>query len=682
IKAVRLISRINDEVPGADIQMRDIFKHQTVESLAPAIGAVTERPSVREDHAAGLRWIEELRQRILSNEAYRAKLPSNFEDVLPMSGIEKGMLYYSLLMPEQPVYHDQFVYRMSLQDPERFFRAFELLIRKHPIYRSVFYLYSFDEPVKVVVPRLELPREIEDLSGLPRAEQIRRIEEYRAADLARNFDLDGHVLWRFKFFHLEDDLHCAVWSWHHAILDGWSNLSFWVEMNSLFTRPDFDEIEELPPLASSYRDYVAISLARVSSPATTDFWRETLASFGRNKLPFNRVKPLAPTAYGMDSRMRMLGRDLFDDLRARALQQHVSLQALCLAAHSELLRVLTGERDVVTGVVSHDRPGIKDGDRMLGCFLNTVPVRVDTARSVTPLERIGAVSRYLSAMKEHEIPLVDIAAIAGVQGEGDNPIFDTIFNFMDFHVIAGVEDNVLFKPLESKEVEESLKFRGNEMTNTLFDVEVSITKGEPFIRIKFSPRYFEGAEIERAMALYERILHRFAYQAEERLSTEALLDAAERDQLVHAFNDTAASYPRHLSMHRLFEERAAEAPEAVAVICAGRELTYGELDERANRLAHRLLGLGVRRGDNVGVIFERSVDLVVALMAILKAGAAYVPLEPEYPAARKGYILAKSRVSWVLADRSYEILPAEGVSAAELVVVDAAGLAAGDAGRP
>jgi tyrocidine synthetase-3 len=682
IKAVRLISRINDEIAGADVQMRDIFKHQTVEALAPAIGEVTARPSVREEHAAGLQRLDELRRRILSTERHRAKLPAEFDDILPMSGIEKGMLYYSLLMPEQPIYHDQFVYRMSLQEPERFFRAFELLTRKHPIYRSLFYLYSFDEPLKVVVPRLDISRQIEDLSGWSRSEQVRRIEEYRAEDLARNFDLDGNVLWRFKIFHLEDDLHCAVWSWHHAILDGWSNLSFWVEMNSLYARPDLDEMEELPPLAGSYRDYVAISLARVSSPATKEFWRQTLAGFGRNKLPFNRVKPLDPAAYGMDSRMRMLGRDLFEELRSRALQHHVSLQVLCLAAHSELLRVLTGERDVVTGLVSHDRPGIKDGDRMLGCFLNTIPIRVDTARSVTALERVRAVSRYLTAVREHEIPLVDIAAIAGVQGEGDNPIFDTIFNFMDFHVIAGVEDNVLFKPLESKEVEASLKFRGNEMTNTLFDVEVSITKGEPFIRIKFSPRYFEGQEIERAMALYERILERFAYGLEERLGTEALLTAHEKDQLVHVFNDTVADYSRHLPMHRLFEERAAQTPEAVAVVCAGRELNYGELDESANRLAYHLRSLGAGRGDNVGVIFERSVDMVVALMAVLKAGAAYVPLEPEYPAARKGYIAAKSRVGWILADRPYEILPVEGSAAPVQVVPDAAELAANAADRP
>jgi amino acid adenylation domain-containing protein len=682
IKAVRLISRINDEIAGADVQMRDIFKHQTVEALAPALGEATARPSVREEHAAGLRRLDELKRAVLSAEAHRAKLPAEVEDVLPMSGIEKGMLYYSLLIPEQPIYHDQFVYRMSLRDPERFFHAFELLIRKHPIYRSLFYLYSFDEPVKIVVPRLAVPREIEDLSGLSRDEQIRRIEEYREVDLARNFDLDGHVLWRFKIFRLDEDLCCSVWSWHHAILDGWSNLSFWVEMSSLYTRPDLDGLEELPPLASSYRDYVAISLARVSSPETKEFWRQTLAGFGRNKLPFNRVKPLDPTAYGMDSRIRMLGLDLFEELRARALQHHVSVQALCLAAHSELLRVLTGEQDVVTGLVSHDRPGIKDGDRILGCFLNTVPIRVDAARSVTPLERVRAVSRYLSRVKEHEIPLVDIATIAGMQGEGENPIFDTIFNFMDFHVIAGVEDNVLFKPLESKEVEESLKFRGNEMTNTLFDVEVSITKGEPFIRIKFSPRYFEGWEIERAMALYERILHRFADQPEEGFSTEALLSAEERDQLVHEFNDTAADYPRHLPMHRLFEEQAVRAPGAVAVICAGRSLTYGELDQRANRLAHRLRGLGAGRGDNVGVIFERSVDLVVALVAVLKAGAAYVPMEPEYPAVRKGYIAAKSRVGWVLADRPYEILPAAGSTVPPLVLPDAMELATGAATRP
>ncbi len=680
IKAVRLISRINDEVPGADVQMQDIFKHQTIETLAPSIGAATARPSLQQEREAGLARIAALQQRVLADERLRARLPQEIEDVLPLSGIESGMLYYSLLMPEQPVYHDQFVYRLSLDDPERFFKAFDLLTRKHPIYRSVFYFYSFDEPIKAVVPRVPVARDVEDLSALTRAEQLCSIEEYRAADLAQKFDLDGHVLWRLKLFRLQDDLYCAVWSWHHAILDGWSNLSFWVEMNTLYARPDLDELQELPALESSYRDYVAISRTRVSSPHTEGFWRETLKGFGRNKLPFNRVKPRDPAAYGMDSRELPMSRELLARLRAAALQQHVSLKAVCLSAHVELLRVLTGERDVVTGVVSHDRPGIQDGDRMLGCFLNTVPVRMNTARTPTALDLVQAVSRYLSTVKEHEIPLVDVAALVGAKGEGDNPIFDTIFNFMDFHVVAGVENNVLFKPLESEEVAASLRFRGNEMTNTLFDLEVSTTRGDLFVRIKFSPRYFEAAEIGRALVLYQRILERFAGDLDARLETEALLTPEERDEIVYRFNDTAAGYPRHLPMHRLFEERAAVSPDAVAVVCAGRSLTYGEVDRRANHLARRLRRLGAGRGANVGVIFERSVDLVVALMAVLKTGAAYVPLEPDYPAARKGYIVAKSRAGLVLADRAYDVQMAG--QALEVIVLASEELAASGAERP
>ncbi|HYO14084.1 MAG TPA: amino acid adenylation domain-containing protein [Thermoanaerobaculia bacterium] len=682
IKAVRLISRVNDEVPGANVQMQDIFKHQTIEALAPSIGAATARPSIREEREAGLARIEALRQRVLSDEKLRAKLPQEIEDVLPLSGIESGMLYYSLLMPEQPVYHDQFVYRMSIDDPDRFFKAFDLLTRKHRIYRSVFYFYSFDEPIKVMVPRVPVAREVEDLSGLPWAEQIRCIEEYRAADLAQKFDLDGHVLWRLKLFCLQDDLYCAVWSWHHAILDGWSNLSFWVEMNALYARPDLDELQELPALASSYRDYVGISLARISSPVTESFWRQTLDGVGRNKLPFNRVKPRDPHAYGMDSRELQMDRELLARVRAVSLRHHVSLQSFFLSAHVELLRVLTGERDVVTGVVSHDRPGIQDGDRMLGCFLNTVPVRVNMAGTPTGLDLVQAVSRYLSTVKEHEIPLINIAALTGIAGEGDNPIFDTIFNFMDFHVVAGVQDNVLFKPLESEEVNASLQFRANEMTNTLFDVEVSTTRGNLFVRIKFSPRYFEASEIERALALYQRIIGRFAEDLDVRLGTEALLTPAELDQIVVRFNDTAADYPRHLPMHRLFEERAAASPGAPAVVCAGRSLTYGEVDRRANRLARRLRSLGAGRGASVGVVFERSVDLVVVLMAVLKTGAAYVPLEPDYPAARKGYIVAKSKARLVLSDRACDIQVPPGAAMPELVVVTPGELTVGDAERP
>src|SRR5205807_2226603 len=162
---------------------------------------------------------------------------------------------------------------------------------------------------------------------------------------------------------------------HHAMLDGWSNMALWLELNHLCARPDLASITALAPLASTYKDHLAITLGRERSAATEAFWRETLAGYERNRLPFQRSRT-GGEAGGMEVREIRPEAGLIAALRARAAELHVPFKALCLAAHVHLLHVLTGEVDVVTGVVSHDRPGLPDGDRILGCFLNSIPVRL------------------------------------------------------------------------------------------------------------------------------------------------------------------------------------------------------------------------------------------------------------------------------------------------------------------
>ncbi|HSN87986.1 MAG TPA: AMP-binding protein, partial [Thermoanaerobaculia bacterium] len=442
----------------------------------------------------------------------------------------------------------------------------------------------------------------------------------------------------------------------HAILDGWSNLTFWLDLNELLAREDLDRIESLAPLASTYKDYLAITLGRRRSPATEAFWRATLVGAGRNKLPFHRAATRERAAFGMRSLYRPLRRELLLGLRERAAELHLPLQALFLAAYLHLLRVTSGEEDVITGVVSHDRPAIPDGDKIVGCFLNTFPLRLRLEPGETGASMARRVARFLATEKEHEIPLVDIAGIVGARESAQNPIFDTLLNFMDFHLIEEIRENVLFRTMTGQDsgqdsgqsARELPDLQSDEMTNTLFDLEVSATPANPFLRLKYLPRHFEAADIERALALYDRILETLAGDLDAPLAAQALLSEEERGQLVASYNDTARAYPRERPLHDFFEEQAARAPERLAVQGGGSSLTYGELDRLANRVARLLLARGVQPGDNVGVCLERSPELVAALFGVLKAGAAYVPLEPSYPPARKDYIARQSALSFLL----------------------------------
>src|SRR5436305_3104678 len=448
IKAVRLVSRLNERL-AADLRVQAVFNHQSVATLAERI-ATRSGSSLADDHAAGLAEIARAQQAVLADERQRAALPADAEDFFPLSGIENGMIYYSPLLPDQPIYHAQHAYLLSIPDLDAFYRALELLVGRHPVLRSSFHLYDFAAPMKVVHRThrdTAVARDVEDLGGLDPAEQQRQIADYRAADLRHRFAFHGERLWRLKLFRLEEPTYLSVWTWHHAILDGWSNLTFWVELNELCARTDLASLNALPPLASSYKDYLAISLGRRRSPATEAFWRDTLAGAGRNRLPFPRATTREPAAFGMRSLQRPLDRERLMALRARAAELHASPQALFVAAHLELLRATSGEEDVLIGVVSHDRPGIPDGDKIVGCFLNTFPLRLAVSAADSRRERVLSVSRYLAAEQEHEIPLVDLATIVGARRSAANPLFDTLLNFMDFHLVEEVEENVLFQPM-------------------------------------------------------------------------------------------------------------------------------------------------------------------------------------------------------------------------------------------
>ncbi len=665
IKAVRLISRVNERL-SVKLKVQDAFRYQSVAAMAGHL-ATGAAGSGDEERSLGRQEIARLQQSILADPDQRSRLPEEREDFYPLSGIERGMIFHSLLAPDEPVYYDQLAYLFEIADLDRFYRGFELLVDRHAIFRSRYYLQQFEEPMKVVAARVVVPRDVEDLTALEEGEQRRRVQAYSAHDLANRPGFAGDLLWRLKLFRLRGDLYCAIWSFHHAILDGWSNISFWVELDELVGRPGLEGLPRLTRLASDYRDYVEISLGRRGSSQAEAFWREHLAGHVRNQLPFSRARARGEQGI-MQGVRRGLSDDLFDRLRSQASAHHLSLQALLVSAHLELLRIIVGEDDLVTGIVTHDRPGIPDGDKIIGCFLNSVPLRVDMTRTADVRALVHRVHDLLNEQKRHQLPLVDIATVAGPRATQGNPFFDTLFNFTDFHVTRRAANNLLYRWADDAAMPAAYQFTSHLMTNTLFDVEVSATtRGKMNAGIKYAPQHFDAADVERAIDLYVRVLERFALGLEGRLSAEALLSTAERQEIVVRFNDTAVAFDRNRGLYPLSGEVVAASGDRPAVVCAGQRLDYVGLDLRVRRLAAALRVHGVRAGDRVGLICARSVDLAVAALAVLAADASYVPMEPDYPPARKGYIAGTSGLRRIVADRPYELDPP--LEAGDLLVI-------------
>ncbi len=650
LKAIRVVVFLNKQLQST-VKVSHIFSFQTVALLANQLDAINAEESAN-DWQIGMDKLIELKTSFFQNNP--EIISDQIDDVYPLTSIEKGMIFSSMLRPEEPVYYDQFVYNLQIHSTEAFEKAFELMVQKHPILRSKYYMQQFSDPLKIVEKSIDLPIDIEDISDLSTSDQSIRINDYLKKDGDTRMEFEDDVLWNLKAFLIQEKQFYVIWSVHHAILDGWSESSFVMEFANLAGNIDVLNINSIPPLQSSYKDYCAIQLGKELSGKSVDYWKSYLSGFTRNKLPFNLSGKKLSESKGMRRSGRYLG-PLGNQLEDLKDELGVSYKAICLAGYAYLMHILCSETDVVSGVVSNDRPEIEDGDKILGCFLNTIPFRIDFESVKTYKELIEAFSTFLTEVKQHEIYLVDIAEASGEKASAGNPLFDCIFNFTDFHIMEDLTEENKNLNYASENVAALGIDQNNLMTNTLFDVEVDKTGGKLTVGIKYALAYFDKTDIQSALDLYSKILTAFVTDPNKALNASDLLDEEEKNALLYTFNDTLVPYSDQKLMHELFEEQVHKSPNNVALVQSGNTLSYSDLNIRANQLAHWLLYNNLQSGDNVGLIADRNFNMIIGLMAILKAGGAYVPVDPSYPTDRQKYILENSSASIVLMDSDYPL---------------------------
>ncbi len=650
IRAISLVSVINKEF-GTSVMIRDIYSYQTAGEMSGYIASDMAKKwnKLLEE---GLSAIEEMQQHIRQNELYFNTLLQDVEDFYPLSPIQQGMIFFSRLLPEEPIYHDQFPYFLKLPqfDMDVFKKALRVLAQRHPILRTGFHPDEFYRPIQVVYRSTEkmMPViELTDLSGYVPDERQNAIKHYLKEDLRNKFNFGNQPLWRVRVFALGNDDCCIVLSCHHAILDGLSVAIFISELFLIYESLCAGKNSEFSALKSSYKEYVAYGLGKRLSAKAIEYWKETLRGYTRSKLPFNLSERKIRDANGSRILHRNLDSSLLGALEDRAKALQCTLHELCLCAHVYLLAVTTGETDIVTGVVTHDRPAVEDGDRILGCFLNTLPLRIVLEGEITKSTLAGAVKEAFRKAKSNEMFLADIAASIGESGTSGSPIFSTLFNFMDFHVMRSVGETGRIQ-----RTDDAMDIEANEMTNTLLDIEISKTLDIFYMQIKYSPVYFHDFEMQKAAELYAAILEQLASGDEPVITANRLITEKQLKEMLCDFNDTQAWYDSEKSMHVLFEEQAQNKPDNTALVSGNRELSYGALNQYANRLAFKLIANGIEPGDTVGLATQRSLGMIAGMLAILKCGAAYVPVDPEYPTARRRYIADHSNVRGVLSDGS------------------------------
>jgi hypothetical protein len=623
-----------------EVAVADIYKHGSIAAILvhtlQGQGRARHRATAE---AVVLAEIGELKERILA--ALPLAEQPNVEDIFPMSDIEKGMVYESLVQDGRGIYHDQLVHQRAYPgfDNGRLRRALALLVEKHAILRTSFHLGTLEADVQMVHRTVPVDLPFEDLAHLAPKAQEATVQAYISAEHQRPFEVATAPLWRMKAFGLGADEVVIVFQFHHAILDGWSHASFVTELNNLYLQLGDDPTYQPSPLKSSYKDFIIQHEADKRDEDVRAYWAQELAGYKRLDL-------FTEEQQAFTSHTHIVEPVYERQLEKLAAELHTSVKAISLTAYLYLLRLLNYEADVVAGLVTNTRPGCEDGDKVLGCFLNTIPLRMvlDDESSATQL--IGQVQRKLVALKENErLSLLEIAGLHNVQLRAGNPFFDTFFNYIDFHTYADLQ--------EAGTVAQEAAIQGHTHTNILLDVSVNRTGGMYAVSFTLSRKTRSGHTVADLSQLYFRILDSFLQRPHQGLRHAEYLGAEEKQHLLHTYNETAAPYPAAGTVVELFAAQVHRQPHRTALVFGGHTMSYQALHTASNQLAHFLQAhYAVRPDDLIGLKLERSDKLLVALLGVLKAGAAYVPIDPDYPQERIDYIIEDSQCK-VLIDEAF-----------------------------
>jgi amino acid adenylation domain-containing protein len=578
---------------------------------------------------------EELKERVLASDQLQDK--ENIEDIYPMSAIEKGMVFAALFSKTQGVYHDQFVYRKTFAnfDAERFRQALELLTVKHSILRTGF-LLNQEADVQVVYKKIPVTIEQQDLRQLASGEQQKFIRDYLVAQLSHPFEVSKAPLWRMTMFNLGQNEYAFAWQFHHAILDGWSNASFITELNNLYLQLAGDAGYQPALLRAGYKDFVIQQEIDRRDEAVKKFWRNELSEFTRLDL-FTEEETLVEHSVAYDS-------NYVKKLRKAAVELNTTVKGLSFSAFLYLMKVLNYDKEVLVGLVTNTRPQTEDGDKILGCFLNTIPVRMVIDEKQQYRDFVNKVTNKLVELKKYEkLSTPDIATVTGQRSKTGNPFFDVYFDYVDFHI---------YKTAKNESDDNATSLFSKERTNTYFDFDITSNDDAYVVRLRLARKLKSGLTLQRIAALYNRILEAFISTPTKLLNQTEYLGDEEKQKILYEFNGPQAAVPSG-SIASIIQNHALTQPNAVAVKYNDASITYRQLNENSNRMARFMKQhASLKPDDIVAIITERNDNFISNVLAVWKAGAAYLPIDPEDPIERINTIIADARPALVITDNA------------------------------
>ena len=591
-------------------------------------------------------------KRALLERRLRGELPGRAEtDVIPrlrrrgpapLSYAQQRLWFLNQFDPGGCIYNLRHACRVSgALDPEALRKALDALVRRHESLRTNFSVRD-GIPFQVIAESRPVKLSVIDLRGAPEPPGEAEIEELLRREARRPFDLEHDPLFRAALLRLDENEHVLLLVTHHITTDLQSNTILFRDLGALYEAFSTGRPPALPELPIQYVDFAVWQRERLTGEIVGEqlsYWKQLLRDCPPPlELPADRPRPAVRTFRG-ERLGTLLPKNLAEEMVGLGGRAGVSMYMTLLAAFQTLLHRYTGSDDVVVGspIAHRARPETAE---VVGFFLNMLVVRTDFSGDPTFLDLLGRVrERVLEAYAHQDLPFEKLVEELQLERSlGHHPLFNIVVNIPNASRPTLKLPGVTLSPLEF-----DMGTSKHDLTLFMEDLPDGL-----YAYVEYNEDLFEADTIRRMLGHFQTLLEAVADDPSRPVSELTILTAAEREQLLCEWNDTAAARGAERCVHGLFETQAGLTPEAVAVVCGAERLTFDELNRRSNQLAHYLRRLGVGPEVPVGISVERNVGMLVALLGVLKAGGAYVPLEPCHPRGRLSFMLADSGAAVVL----------------------------------
>jgi amino acid adenylation domain-containing protein/non-ribosomal peptide synthase protein (TIGR01720 family) len=572
-------------------------------------------------------------------------------DLYPATGVQQGLLYLEMLAPGS--YINQTVIEFVGLDLASFKQAWLLVMQRHNVFRTAFVGFETDNVHQLVCSEASLPWRVEDLSQLDKELQQKQVELIRANDKEKSFDYSIAPLMRITVLDMGNSSHKLIWSYHHALLDGWCTPIVFREIIASYHALLNNSIPSLSAVCS-YRDYAAW-LKNQNYEAAVSYWSEQLVDVDKiTPLPLvNLNSSTKDNSHSVHEHHISFSHEETERLVNVAKASHITMNILIQAAWGLLLSRYSGEKRVVFGSVTSGRPAELAGvEEIIGLFINSLPVVMEIDDALKVSDWLQGLHEQLVEREAYSyLPLTEIQQLSPIMGG----LFESLVVYENYPIDSELDKNANDAALEIKGSE---SHTGTNYGITLVSDLYKVLS----IKLEVKKHILSETDVSQLAQHLKKVLLGFVEFEDSLLEQVDILSDKEETYLLKELNETHNALFEDKCIHQFFEEQAIHIPDNIAVIFNGMELSYRELNHKSNKLAHCLYETGIEAGDCVGIYLDRSIEMLIAILAVMKSGGTYIPLDPSFPRDRVKLIIAEADIQMVLLNSILmEQLPILGV---------------------